>query len=152
MFLHIDYVGLANVLWFFRIEISNKNIRPLIFYGAIFSFFTLLSALHTPGKPFGVLSLLPVCFTIIAAITTRRVLEPLLAGVMAGILLLDPTSLFTQLGTISTNALRNETIVWIIHTIKNFFIFMLSMIYFDLTMVLSTIWMMKEPETSICCS
>jgi len=94
--------------------ISNKNIRPLIFYGVIFSFFTLLSALHTPGEPFGVLSLLPVCFTIIAAIATRRALEPLLAGVIAGILLLDPTSLFTQLGTISTNALRNETIVWII--------------------------------------
>jgi len=96
------------------LENSNYNIRPLILYGVIFSSFAVLSVLHTPGEPFAVLSLLPVSFTIAAAIATRRALEPLLAGVIAGILLLDPSSLFTQLGSISTNAFRNETVIWII--------------------------------------
>ena len=95
-------------------EVSNKNIRPLIFYGVVFSFFILLSVLHTPGEPYGILSLMPVCFTIIAAIATKRALEPLLAGVIAGILLAGPTSFFAQLGSISTSALGSDTIVWII--------------------------------------
>jgi len=96
------------------LENSNKNIRSLFSYGVIFSCIALLSAFHTLGEPFGVLSLLPVSFTIVAAVLTKRALEPLLAGVIAGILLLDPTNPFTQLGNISTNALKNETIVWII--------------------------------------
>jgi len=93
---------------------ANNNIRSLLIYGAIFFCFALLSRFHTQGEPFGALSLLPVTFTIVAAIATRRALEPLLAGVIAGILLLGPASLFTQLGSISTAALSNKTIVWII--------------------------------------
>lgn len=95
-------------------ERTNNNIRSLLIYGVLFSAFAILSAFHTADEPFGVLSLLPVSFTIVAAIATRRALEPLLAGVIAGILLLDPTNLFTQLGSISTNAFRNETVIWII--------------------------------------
>jgi len=95
-------------------ESSEYNIKSLLFYGLIFSCFAILSALHTSGEPYGALSLLPVTFTIITAIATRRALEPLLAGVIAGILLLDPVRLFSQLGSISTSALTNETIVWII--------------------------------------
>jgi len=95
-------------------ERTNNNIRALLIYAVIFSAFALLSAFHIKGEPFGVLSLLPVSFTIAAAIATRRALEPLLAGVIAGILLLGPASLFTQLGSISTTALSNKTIVWII--------------------------------------
>ena len=60
---------------------SNKesvfsSIKPLLLYGVIFSFVVLLSTLHTPNEPFGVLSLLPVSFTIVAAILTKRALEP----------------------------------------------------------------------------
>ena len=80
-------------------EIRNRNIRPLLFYGVIFSFFILLSVLHTPGEPYGILSLMPVCFTIVAAIATKRALEPLLGGVIAGILLAGPTNFFAQLGS-----------------------------------------------------
>ncbi|HIG44172.1 MAG TPA: sodium:proton antiporter [Gammaproteobacteria bacterium] len=99
---HVDYSG------------TNRNARPLLVYGFIFLTFALLAEFHAPDEAYGVLSLLPVCFTIVAAIVTRRALEPLLAGVIAGILLLDSTNLFTQLGSIATNALSNETIVWII--------------------------------------
>jgi len=95
-------------------ESTNNHIGPLLIYIVIFSFFALVSSFHTAGEPYGGLSLLPVSFTIVAAIATRRALEPLLAGVIAGILLLDPTNIFTQLGSISTSAFRNETVIWII--------------------------------------
>tara|TARA_B110000503_G_scaffold78058_1_gene120100 strand:+ start:883 stop:2373 length:1491 start_codon:yes stop_codon:yes gene_type:complete len=95
-------------------KVTNFGVRSLIIYGTIFFAIALLSLFHVPGEPFGVLSLLPVCFTIVAAIATKRALEPLVAGVIVGILLLDPTNVFTQLGSISTNAFNNATVIWII--------------------------------------
>ncbi|RLA05255.1 MAG: sodium:proton antiporter, partial [Gammaproteobacteria bacterium] len=93
---------------------TANNFKSFAIYSAIFVAFTLLSILHPADEPFGLLSLLPICFTIVTAIITKRALEPLLGGVIAGILLLDPTSVFSQLGTVSASALGNKTIVWII--------------------------------------
>ncbi len=93
---------------------SNKNIKSFGFYIVIFAGVILLSHFHVDGESYGVLSLLPILFTIVTAIITRKALEPLLGGVIAGILLLDPSNIFTQLGTISSSALGNKTIVWII--------------------------------------
>lgn len=92
----------------------DTNIKSIILYGVVFGIFALFSILHIDGEKYALLSLLPMAFTIVAAIITKRALEPLLAGVIAGILLLDPTTLFTQLGTISSQAMGNKTIVWII--------------------------------------
>ncbi len=93
---------------------SGFNFKPIVIYGCIFIVFAILSIFHVAGESYGIVSLLPICLTIVSAIVSRRALEPLLAGVIAGILLLDPGSLFTQLGTVSTTALGNKTIVWII--------------------------------------
>ena len=65
-------------------------------------------------KPSAFLACFLFCLTVVTAIATKRAFELLLAGAICGILLLDPSSLFSQLGSIFINALENETIVWII--------------------------------------
>ncbi len=91
-----------------------SNIKSLLIYGAIFAFFVVASMFHAPGTSYGVLSLFPVGFTVVSAVLTRRALEPLLAGVISGLLLLDPSRFFTELGSVSSNALKNGTVVWIV--------------------------------------
>jgi Na+/H+ antiporter NhaC len=92
----------------------NTQLKNLLFYVTLFGAFVFLSLLQSKHDSFGVYSLLPVILTVIIAISTKKALEAIVAGVIAGLLLLDPASLFSQLGVISTNVLRNETIVWII--------------------------------------
>ena len=93
---------------------NGGGIKSMFIYGGIFCCIAFFSLLRGQDMPFSVLSLLPVSFTVIAAILSRRALEPLLGGVIAGILLLDPASLFSRFGNLAVGALSNDTIVWII--------------------------------------
>ncbi len=63
---------------------------------------------------FGALSLLPSLLILFTAVVTRRPLEAILTGVIAGLLLLDPSELVTGLADLSVNVMMNETIAWII--------------------------------------
>lgn len=63
---------------------------------------------------FGALSLLPSVLILLTAIITRRPLEAILTGVIAGLLLLEPADLVTGLADLSLNVMMNETIAWII--------------------------------------
>ncbi|NRA55776.1 MAG: sodium:proton antiporter [Gammaproteobacteria bacterium] len=93
---------------------NNRPIQSLIFYGAIMASFFFLSTTHTAGEPYGFLSLLPVVLILFTAIVTHKALEAIFAGIIGGLLLLDPTNIFTNLGAISTKVMMDETIAWII--------------------------------------
>lgn len=90
------------------------NRRPLLIYSVLFAGFAMIGWTRPAGESYGLLSLLPVSFTIVTAILTRRALEPLLAGVMAGVLMADPVRFVPRLGEVATSAFSNETVIWII--------------------------------------
>ncbi len=86
----------------------------ITFYGLIFAGFAYLSTLHVEGEAYGFQSVLPVCFILIVAAVSRKALEALFAGIVAGLLLLDPVSIFSSLGEVSMNVVMDETIAWIV--------------------------------------
>ncbi|MBL1273679.1 MAG: Na+/H+ antiporter NhaC [Marinobacter maritimus] len=89
-------------------------IYSLFFYGSIMAGFAYLSTQYADGESYGFVSLLPSLLIIFAAIKTKKPLESLFAGVIAGLLLLEPTALITSLGDISMGVVQNETIAWIV--------------------------------------
>ncbi|ARN73117.1 Na+/H+ antiporter NhaC family protein [Oceanicoccus sagamiensis] len=60
------------------------------------------------------LSLLPAGVTIVTAILSRRPIESLLAGVFAGLLLLEPTTALANFSSILLEVMMDETIAWVI--------------------------------------
>lgn len=86
----------------------------ILFYGLIFAGFAYLSTLHAEGESYGFYSVLPVCFILVVAAVSRKALEALFAGIVAGLLLLDPVSVFSSLGEVSMNVVMDETIAWIV--------------------------------------
>jgi len=93
---------------------TSSPMKSLAFYGAIMAVFAFTSTLHTTGEPYGAISLLPVVMILFTALLTRKALEAIFAGIIGGLLILDPTSLFSSLGEISTKVMMDETIAWII--------------------------------------
>jgi len=92
----------------------TKTHRSLLFYGAILAAFALLSTQHVAGEAYGFLSLLPALLILLVAIQTKRPLESIFAGIVAGLLLLNPLNLVRGLGELSMNVVQNETIAWIV--------------------------------------
>lgn len=93
---------------------TSSPMKSLAFYGAIMAVFAFISTLHTEGEPYGIFSLLPVAMILFTALLTRKALEAIFAGIIGGLLILDPTNIFSSLGEISTKVMMDETIAWII--------------------------------------
>lgn len=88
--------------------------RWVLFFAAIMGGFVYLSSTHESGTPYGGLSLLPAILILIVAVITKKPLESIFSGILAGLLLLDPSSLITGLGDISMSVVMDETIAWIV--------------------------------------
>ena len=58
--------------------------------------------------------LVPTAFVLVLAVLTRRTIEPLLAGCVLGLALLDPGRLLTGLVDTALAVMRNDVIGWII--------------------------------------
>jgi Na+/H+ antiporter NhaC len=86
----------------------------LVFYLGIMGAFALLSGLNEGSEHFGFLSVLPAILTLSVAVFTRRSLESIFAGIIAGLLLISPSEVVTGLGDLSMNVVMNETIAWIV--------------------------------------
>ena len=93
---------------------SNSPTRWLIFYGLIMAAFAYLSTQVAEGETYGFYSLLPALLILFVAISTKKPLESIFAGVIAGLLLLDPANLVSGLGDLSMEVVQNDTIVWIV--------------------------------------
>ena len=98
----------------FTNERSNSPQKWLIFYGSIMAFFAYLSTQHVEGEAYGFYSLLPALLILFVAVITKKPLESIFAGIVAGLLLLDPTSVVTGLGDLSMGVVMDETIAWIV--------------------------------------
>ncbi len=88
--------------------------RQVMFYAAIMAGFALLSSQHGDGEAYGFYSLLPALLILFVAVATKKPLESIFAGIIAGLLLLNPVNLISGLGELSLNVVMNETIAWIV--------------------------------------
>ncbi|RTE64822.1 sodium:proton antiporter [Amphritea opalescens] len=86
----------------------------LIFFSVIMAFFAYLSTQHVDGEPYGFLSFLPAMLILCVAVITKKALESIFAGIIAGLLLLDPSNLVSGLGDLSISVVMDETIAWIV--------------------------------------
>ena len=62
----------------------------------------------------GLSSLLPAAVAVVTALSTRRPIESLLAGVLSGLLLLDPGAAVSNFSDILLSVMMDETIAWVI--------------------------------------
>ncbi|EAR59973.1 Na+/H+ antiporter NhaC family protein [Neptuniibacter caesariensis] len=92
----------------------SQPTRWLVFYGLIMAGFAYLSTQHVEGESYGFQSLLPALLILFVAVITKKPLESIFAGIVAGLLLLDPTNIVTGLGDISIAVVMDETIAWIV--------------------------------------
>lgn len=76
-------------------------------------FFTLAET-HTEGSPWEWKSVLPTLTVLVIAIVSRRPFESMLAGVMAGLIMISPDDLITPFADNVSKVMGDETIVWIV--------------------------------------
>lgn len=97
-----------------RSKTTHSPQKWLIFFASIMAFFTYLSTQHIDGEPYGFYSLLPALLILFVAVITKKPLESIFAGIIAGLLLLDPSNVVRGLGDLSMSVVMDETIAWIV--------------------------------------
>jgi tetracycline resistance efflux pump len=65
-------------------------------------------------ESYGALSLIPTLIVVLLAIITHRPIFSLLAGVVTGLLLIDPTTVITAVADLSLEIMQDDTIGWVI--------------------------------------
>ncbi|SEG78215.1 Na+/H+ antiporter NhaC family protein [Marinobacterium lutimaris] len=96
-----------------RNSLSNRS-RSILFYCVIMVGFAYLSTQYSAEEGYGFVSLLPALLTLCVAIYSRRALEAIFAGIISGLVLLNPFEVVAGLGDLSLNVVMNETIAWIV--------------------------------------
>ena len=81
---------------------------------AIAAGFWLLASNHNPDESWGALSLLPTALVLAVAIYSRKPFESLLAGVAAGLIMINQDDLISPFSDAMSSAMGDETIVWIV--------------------------------------
>ena len=93
---------------------KGSNIALFSLVIAIFVGFFALGMNHVEGESFGWVSLLPTALVLVFALATHRTVEALVAGTIAGALLIAPTQVVEKTIEISMTVMMDETIAWII--------------------------------------
>ncbi len=93
---------------------SSKPFMTVVMTVALFAVFWLLSNTHEEGTPWGWKSILPTLSVLAIAIWSRRPFESMLAGAVAGLIMLSPDNLISPLAENISNVMGDETIVWIV--------------------------------------
>lgn len=82
--------------------------------GLVYLGFRYLAATHDQDVPWGGLSLLPTLLVLAVAIYSKKPFESLLAGVFAGLVMLQQDNLITPFSEHLSTVMSNETIVWVV--------------------------------------
>lgn len=96
---------------------QNQNTRlflTLLAGAAIYLVFAWLSFNHDPNESWGLLSLLPTLLVLVVAVVSRRPFESMIAGCVAGLVMLNPFDLISPFADNMSAVLGNETIIWIV--------------------------------------
>ncbi len=90
------------------------NLLSLSVAAGICLVFWLLAVTHDPNESWGIISVLPTIFVLAVAIYSRKPFESLLAGCVAGYIMLHKTDIVTPFCDGISTVLGNETIIWIV--------------------------------------
>lgn len=93
---------------------NTKAFLSLAAIIAVYIAFLIISRTHEGDTPWGMYSLLPTLLVLVAAIVTRRPFESMIAGCVAGLVMLNPFDLVSPFSAKISEVLGDETIVWII--------------------------------------
>ena len=63
---------------------------------------------------YGIISLLPACIVIVIAVLTKRPIESLLAGTLAGLMILAPTDTIANFSSLALTTMKDPTTAWVI--------------------------------------
>lgn len=81
---------------------------------AAVAFFWSLSTTYSPDEGWGFKSLLPTLFVLAIALISRAPFESLLVGVIAGLIMINPSTVVTSLTDTMSTVMGNDTIIWIV--------------------------------------
>jgi len=96
-------------------QFHNKRVFLTVLAGiAIYIAFAWLSTTRAPNESWGALSLLPTLLVLVTAIISRRPFESMIAGCVAGLVMLNPFDLVSPFAENISLVLGNETIVWVV--------------------------------------
>lgn len=96
-------------------QFHNKRVFLTVLAGiAIYIAFAWLSTTRAPNESWGALSLLPTLLVLVTAIVSRRPFESMIAGCVAGLVMLNPFDLVSPFAENISLVLGNETIVWVV--------------------------------------
>lgn len=96
-------------------QYHNKRVFLTVLAGiAIYVVFAWLSTIRAPNQSWGALSLLPTLLVLVTAIVSRRPFESMIAGCVAGLVMLNPFDLVSPFAENISLVLGNETIVWVV--------------------------------------
>ncbi len=94
---------------------SNKKMFiSAIFILAIYGVFYYISTTKSDGGDWGWKCLLPTTVVVLAAVLSRKPFESMIAGCVAGLVMLDPSNLIAPFTDNISKVMGDETIVWII--------------------------------------
>lgn len=80
----------------------------------IYLAFVWISSTRDASESWGALSLLPTLLVLVTAIVSRRPFESMIAGCVAGLVMLNPFDLVSPFAENISIVLGNETIVWVV--------------------------------------
>lgn len=96
-------------------QYHNKRVFLTVLVGiAIYLAFVWLSTSRDASESWGILSLLPTILVLVIAIVSRRPFESMIAGCVAGLVMLNPFDLVSPFADNISAVLGNETIIWIV--------------------------------------
>ncbi len=96
-------------------QYSNKKLFLTFTIGlVIYGLFYWLWSTHTPDTPWGWKSLLPTTAVVLIAIVSRRPFESMMAGCIAGLVMLNPTDLIAPFADNISKVMGDETIIWVV--------------------------------------
>ncbi|PID62291.1 MAG: sodium:proton antiporter [Gammaproteobacteria bacterium] len=93
---------------------NNNKFLSLLVAASVAAFFYLLSVNHAQGTPWLWQSLLPTLTTVIIAIVSRRPFESMMAGCLAGLMMLEPTNIISSFADNLSSVMGDENIIWVV--------------------------------------
>lgn len=106
---------MSNLHQAIKTQFSNKRLFLTVLVGlAIYLLFWQLYQGHTADTTWGWKSLLPTLFVIAIAIVSKKPFESMIAGGVAGLVMLNPTNLIEPFADNISKVMGDETIVWVV--------------------------------------
>ncbi len=93
---------------------NKKTFLTVLFMLAVYGVFYYLFTTKGEDMSWGWKSLLPTLVVVVTAVLSRRPFESMIAGCVAGLVMLDPNNLIAPFTDNISKVMGDETIVWII--------------------------------------